>query len=193
MTSYSCYFVASSSVFLLCCCVVIALILHYLKTLSLWLCVSIVHVVSGKYCCHCFSQYMSGLLVLVGEKLLVSTEAAQHTTEKSNHILLVKTGKRITLGWKQWPNPLILTDMDECECMSLCASIWHMQTICAVFVCYAQAHVTSSQLMADACACWCVIVAKMLCVKPELFIEITAPCGAYCVCERCEAGFHLSS
>lgn len=57
------------------------------------------------------------------------------------------------------------------------------------FARYAQAHVTGSGFVADACACWCVIVAKVLCVKPALFIEITAPCAAYCVCEGCEAGF----
>ncbi len=83
--------------------------------------------------------------------------------------------------------------MDEYECMSLCVSIWHMHTSCAVFVCYAQAHVTSTELVADVCACLCVIVAKVLCMKPVLFIEITAPCVAYCVCEGCERSSYLSS
>lgn len=100
--------------------------------------------------------------------------------------------ENISLGVeKQWPSPLILTDMDEYECVPLCESIWHMHTICAVFARYAQAHVTGSGFVADACACWCVIVAKVLCMKPALFIEITAPCAAYCVCEGCKAGFFL--
>lgn len=42
--------------------------------------------------------------------------------------------ENISLGVeKQWPSPLILTDMDEYECVPLCESIWHMHTICAVF------------------------------------------------------------
>lgn len=38
---------------------------------------------------------------------------------------------------------------------------------------------TSSELVADASVCWCVILANMLCMKPALFIEITAPCAVF--------------
>lgn len=52
---------------------------------------------------------------------------------------------------------------------------------------------TGSELVADACACRCAILANMLCVKPALFIEITAPCAACCVYEGCEVSFHFTS
>ena len=86
-------------------------ILHYLKAPLFSDYVSpIVHAVSGKYCCHCFCEYMSGLLGSWANKITCVYWSSSAQDSKSNHILRVKTGKHITLGWKQWPNPLILTD-----------------------------------------------------------------------------------
>lgn len=73
----------------------------------------------------------------------------------------------------------------------MCMQAYDTESV--LFVCYAQAHVTGSELVADACACWCAILANMLCVKPALFIEITAPCAACCVYEGCEVSFHFTS
>lgn len=166
----------SSSALLLYCCVAI-LFSYYLKLLSL--CEAIVRAVSGKYC-HCYCQYMSGLPGLWAKNITCVYRDNSPQDRKAYHILLVKTGKHIMLGREGWPNPLIPTDMDEYEGMSLCEHMTCTQCLCVL------CPGTCDRLRACG-SCLCLLMCnRSQSVVHEvrlLFIEITAPCAAYCVCE----------
>lgn len=77
--------------------------------------------------------------------------------------------------------------------VSVCVSIWHARNVgCVCVLCSG----TCDKLWARGwCLCLCLMCNRSQSVVHEvlvLFIEITAPCAAYCVCEGCDASFYLS-
>lgn len=121
---------------------------------------------------------------LVGKKKkwLVSTEATWHKTKKRPHPLSENSKTRR----EQWPNPQTPTDwmsMNAFFCVQ--AYDWHTHTQSVLCLCVLLRHMWQAR---SSCLCLLMCNCRQTVV---LFIDITAPCPAYCAYEGCEASSYF--